>query len=186
MAPNRRNHIPPSALQQRAPCGQPAGGDRGKTKSGKSVRTCFTSDLCSGNTLGSTSFLNFNLPTAERIPSTFLLSEKKAHIFNNIPLHQVLSFILPDGGPFLRKISAFLAIPHIQNEHFRHRLTASRPNYFHPIPGLNPCYGSRGERRFSGAWWPPVAGCCVNFQPNLQYILNRTNQACETNSSPAK
>ena len=49
-----------------------------------------------------------------------------------------------------------------------------------------PGYGPRGERRFSGVWRPPVAGCWVNFQPNLQYILNRTNQTCETNSSPAK
>ena len=35
MAPNRRNPIPPSALEQRAPYGQPAGGDRGKTRAGK-------------------------------------------------------------------------------------------------------------------------------------------------------
>jgi len=56
VAPNRRNPIPPSALEQRAPYGQPAGGDRGKTRAGKAFALVFAADLCSGNTLGSTFF----------------------------------------------------------------------------------------------------------------------------------
>ena len=80
MAPNRRNPIPPSALEQRAPYGQPAGGDRGKTKSEKSVRTCFTSDLCSGFTLGSTSFLYSNSPLPSGYPPHFYYRKRK-HTF---------------------------------------------------------------------------------------------------------
>ena len=95
VAPNRRNHISSSALEQRAPYGQPAGGDRGKTKSGESVRTCFTADLCSGNTLGSTSFLIASVPLPSVYPPHFYC-RKRGHSFNNIPLHRPLS--LPGGG----------------------------------------------------------------------------------------
>ena len=55
----------------------------------------------------------FSFNSTSPLPSVYpprFYYRKSGHIFNNIPLHRAFSFHLPDGSPFLRKISAFLAI----------------------------------------------------------------------------
>lgn len=64
-----------------------------QNKSGKSVRTRFAADLCSGHTLGSTSFLFASVPLPSGYPPRFYY-RKRGHLFNNIPLHWSLSFHL--------------------------------------------------------------------------------------------
>ena len=77
-----------------------------QNKSGESVRTRFAADLCSGCTLGSTSFLCSISPLPSGYPPHFYY-RKRGHNFNHIPLHQALSFILPDGVLFAQNKRIF-------------------------------------------------------------------------------
>ena len=108
-----------------------------QNKSGKSVRTRFVADLCSGCTLGSTSFLFSSVPLPSVYPPHFYY-QKKGHISNNIPLHQAFFFHLPDGSFFAPNKRIFCHASYPARAFFGNAIASRyRESQFHPCPTMH-------------------------------------------------